>query len=135
MAQSAPSSLVISTSQIQVVRPRWRGVASAWMVPLEIGAQEVRVVGLADRDVARVPDAEVGADRGDGLADRAEDPAVDDAEGLHDLGRDRDLRAHAVGAGFEELEAVELVEDDGALFLSHTAGKCRTERPAGAVSA
>ena len=135
MAQSAPSSLVISTSQIQVVRPRWRGVASAWMVPVEMGRRKFVWLDWPIEMLPASSDAEVGPDRGDGLADRAEDPAVDDPEGLHDLGRDRDLGAHAVGAGFEELEAVELVEDDGALFLSHTAGKCRTERPAGAVSA
>ena len=46
MAQSAPSSLVISTSQIQVVRPRWRGLASAWIVPLVIGRRKLMLLDI-----------------------------------------------------------------------------------------
>ena len=36
-AQRRPSSSVMSTSHTQVVRPRWRRRASAWIVPVVIG--------------------------------------------------------------------------------------------------
>ena len=40
-AQSRPWSSVISTSQTQVVRPRWRRRASAWTVPSRIGRRKL----------------------------------------------------------------------------------------------
>ena len=52
VAQSRPSSSVQSTSHTHVVRPRWRRVARAWIVPSLIGRR--KLVAL-ERPVASCP--------------------------------------------------------------------------------
>jgi len=51
-AQRRSASSVISTSQIQVVRPRWRGRASAFTWPSVIGRMNV---ALFDWPIAAIP--------------------------------------------------------------------------------
>ena len=51
-AQMRPSSSLISTSQTQVVRPRWRGRATALTWPSVIGRKKV---ALFDCPMAAIP--------------------------------------------------------------------------------
>ena len=111
--RGGPASSVISTSQIHVVRPRWRRSARAWIVPVDDRAQERRLVGRAHRRVALGHDDDRRAERRERLGDRREDAAVDEPERLAQLVADGDLGAHELVGELEHLEAVERVEAAG----------------------
>ena len=106
------SSSVISTSQTQVVRPRWRTRASAWMVPAEDRAQERGLVGEALGRLAVGLDGVPGAHRGDRLGDRGEDAAVHEAGGLLEVVGHVDVGANLAGVEVDGVddEAVKAVE-------------------------
>ena len=105
-----PSSSVISTSQTQVVRPRWRGAGAAFDVALGDRAQEGGAVRLAHRHHAVVVDREPGGGRADALGQRRIDAAVHEAERLADAVGDLDPRADLVGARIEVLEPDQVPE-------------------------
>ena len=83
-AQRRPSSSVISQSQTQVVRPRWRGRASALTCRRLIGRRKRRLVRLPHRHHAVVADRLVGRQRAERLGERRVGAAVDDPERLAD---------------------------------------------------
>ena len=86
-----PASSAISTSQTQVVRPRWRAWAAAWIVPAVIGRRKlVEVREAADR-LPSAATAALGAGGGQRLGDRGVDAAMDQPGRLLELVADRDL--------------------------------------------
>ena len=92
VAHSLPSSLRISTSHSQVVRPRWIARASACTRARADRAEEARVVRHAERHLAEREHAVGGAPRRERLGDRGVHPAVHDA---HRLAHGRHHRAAA----------------------------------------
>ena len=110
MAQSLPSSSVKSTSQTQVVRPRWRTVASACTLPEVTGR---RKVVLFDWPMATLPspdDRHVGGGRHERLGERRVGAAVHEPEGLAHAVLDRKAAAGLLRPRLEDLEAEHLVE-------------------------
>ena len=109
-AHRRPSSSVMSTSQIQVVRPRWRRRARAWIVPSVIGRRND--VWL-DRPMAALPSGRrrraVAIDAIDSAID-AKHAAVHQPGGWLELVADRHPGAHELVAALEDLESVEGVE-------------------------
>ena len=121
-AQTLPSSSVISTSQTQVVRPRWRGRGGGVDVAVADRAQEGRVVGLPHRHHPLVVYRAVGGRRGEALGERGEDAAVDDAVGLAGAGLDRDAGAGVSGSRMSHSMPISSAKPAGLILgLGHAA--------------
>ena len=109
-AQSRSSSSEISTSQTQVVRPRWRRRATAWIVPSTIGRRKLVWLERPCAVMPQILDGVPGRHRRRGLGDRGEDAAVDEARRLAQIVADGDLRADLLVRQRGHLQAVEAVE-------------------------
>ena len=92
-AQRRSSSSVISTSQTQVVRPRWRRGPSRGSCPRGSGAGSSSGCSGPAPMLPSAWTAEPGAHRGERLGDRGEDAAVDEAGRLLVVVGDVDVRA------------------------------------------
>ena len=112
----------MSTSQTQVVRPRWRRRAVAWIVPCTIGRRKLVWLDSALGGHPVLADRLPGGDRGQALGDRGVDPAVDEPGRLLDLVADHDARRRLLLVERQDLEPVEGVEAhhlQGELRLRH----------------
>ena len=131
VAQSRPSSSRISTSQIQLVRPRWKADALAVHRTRGHRTQEVRVVGHAERRAARRPHRDGRAHRRQRLGDRGVHAAVHDAHRLaHGVGHGQpareptDLLAGRIDVEAEHADEALLDWDDGVRSTIHRSAFC-----------
>ena len=109
-AQSRPSSSVSSTSQTQVVRPRWTRRAMAWIVPSRI---ERRKVEWFDMPRPMLPSGKTPTfvpNGGECLRDRRVDAAVHEPDRLQQVLAHRNVGAHDLVGRLVDLETVVAVE-------------------------
>ena len=113
IAHRRPSSSVNSTSQIQVVRPRWRGVPSACTRPLVTGRRKVVLLDWPTAKLPSRPDGDHRRPRRHRLRQRGVGAAVHQPHRLLHAPLGREAAAAALAGRLEQLEPEQVVERSG----------------------